>query len=277
MQISVRTTGASKQSDYEWRTHSTSGLLVCDAHSLWVWTDGSGKSNLIVRKNANGDFSILLGSLLSQQLDSQCRPIQIVVAVDGLHDEQARALAHCYLTNKPRIEATVRDHIKYAEGDWTVQFSTLKVALGILASQMPIKSSLEPKGRGKFAHSYSGKTFGKIAFHVSLHRFSESAGIKLLVVDVPKLVKGWDDITDIFSQGVERNALWQEIGHESETWIPFDLDVAVQATESNDTAVVPFDLAAVEDYVEKHPWRILAVAAGIGVLAATLLRSKKKD
>jgi len=33
-------------------------------------------------------------------------------------------------------------------------------------------------------------------------------------------------------------------------------------------------MAAVEDYVEKHPWRILAVAAGIGVLAAALLRRK---
>jgi len=274
MQISVRTTGASKQSDYEWRTHD--GLAACNAHSLWVWTDGSGKSNLIVRKNGNGDFSILLGSLLSQQLDYQCRPIQIVVAVDGLHDEQARALAHCYLTNKPRIEGVVRDHIKYAEGNWTVQFSTLKIAFGILASQMPVKSSLEPKGRGKFTHSYSsGKTFGKIAFHVSMHRFSASTGIKLLVVDVPKLVKGWDDITDVFSQGVERNSLWQEIGQESEEWISFDHAAAAAVQAEPDDARIPLDLTAVEDYVEKHPWRILAVAAGIGVLAAALLRPKK--
>jgi len=279
MHISVRTTGGFKQDDYEWRTPIAAGVVACSDHPLWAWTDGSGKHIIVVRRNANGDFSILLGSLISQQLDWQCRSIQIAVAIDGLPEEQARALACCYLTKKSRIEVLVREHVRFSAGNWNVKFSSLSSAFANLAEQTSVASSLTPTNIGKFTHAHSGETLGKIAQHISLHRFTRGEGIKLLVVDIPRHVAGWDGNSDIFSQAVERNHLWQEIGHEQEQWIPFieeqwEAKRAPEPPLSSDapdaSADVFSDMPAAKD--NATPWPVLVLAAGLGLLLATRLR-----
>ena len=176
---------AGQEYDYNWQPPT---IIPKHLRELFGYLHEVDKHySLVVARNTRGDMCLAMRNIDSGCIDRASRRIGISLLIDGLSEEQARALSACYLREREKLTQAISAVVNCEQDNFTWESEQLKKALTPIIEEYKHHLSNEIPLRLKQLKTSLEKDENAPAKILQLllsSSFSRGRGIKLLLSDL---------------------------------------------------------------------------------------------